>query len=377
MRGTYIFNNIFFRAPNVSTGVSGAGAITQYNWVSGGSFGCCPFGDNWWTDYNAYITRGSADKIVGWYSSGGVWNRYSLPEWQAAAPLINPTYPGDPHSLATADSFNVFVNRGARDYSLDAAGANYTALASGGRGGTWDTYMGAIDPSVDVCVSVVQASPANGAVVTTYSPDLIFDTYDRDGDTASYLIIAEDGDPTPDDTIEVNKVVSDGHVVFNWPGRVEDHVYYWKVKACDTSDCCYTTGVYSFTVDVVPLGDTCPTVTQVAPANGATLADYHVDIVANFLRDAQAHSVIATLIGERSDATPEDTVFIDTLVADSSNWAYNWATTSEDSTYYWQLIARDANCADTTPIQHFLVDSIPNIHSFIINGSVIRGVEVQ
>ena len=108
-----------------------------------------------------------------------------------------------------------------------------------------------------------------------------------------------------------------------------------------------------------PSDTTCPTVTLAGPGDDTTIAQTQIDLEANFTTDGAGDDIIVTLYGEKSDATPDVLLFTDTLTADSAGWTYNWASLTEDSTYYWQIIATDTSCADTSPVRSFLVDSIP------------------
>lgn len=154
----YIFNNIFFRAPDFSTDLN-VGAITSKNNASlGEGNGSAPFGNSWWGDNNAYVTRSAGDDIYGWATSGPVLHAWTLAQWTDSADELNSTYVGDSNSISFSDSSDVFIDRGARDYALDPDGANFTTMSTSGGGPdttisgvpniVWDTYMGAVDPNV-------------------------------------------------------------------------------------------------------------------------------------------------------------------------------------------------------------------------------------
>lgn len=107
----------------------------------------------------------------------------------------------------------------------------------------------------------------------------------------------------------------------------------------------------------------CPNVVLTGPADEETVEAWQVDLVCNITLDTDDDSVIVYFIGERGDASPEDTIRQDTLLVDSVGHTYNWSGLTEDSTYYWKVIVADTSCEITSAIRQFTVDSLPPVET--------------
>ena len=139
MNNFFIFNNISYRSLDNGTVV----VINKSN-----DDGYAQFGNNWYSNFNAFVLRSPGDHIYSWRRNSGQYDYYDLAQWRIAAPSLNATYTGDPNSFTTVDSAAMFVNRGTRDYRLNTGGSSYFLLSSGGRGGAYPSYLGAMAPGI-------------------------------------------------------------------------------------------------------------------------------------------------------------------------------------------------------------------------------------
>jgi len=118
-----------------------------------------------------------------------------------------------------------------------------------------------------------------------------------------------------------------------------------------------------------PNADICVSITQNLPTNNDTIQIYTATIDMDFF-DTDGDTLDVVLIGERGDATPEDTLADTVLIADD-DWVWSWTGLTEDSSYYRKVIACDtAGCCDTSPVFRFHVDSIPPV---VAGTGIIRG----
>jgi hypothetical protein len=104
-------------------------------------------------------------------------------------------------------------------------------------------------------------------------------------------------------------------------------------------------------------------------------------MVADFTLDGGGvdSQLIVKLLGSTT-SPPTTVLFTDTLVADSTGWdEFTWTGLDEDTTYYWRVVATDADCADTTATWSFTVDSIPPVtadSAATIRGGYYKGIKI-
>ena len=119
----FMFNNIIYNP-----------ALNQYDHSGIGFKNEAVTPTNVYEDYNMFYGR--TDQL--YYEWQGYINYYTIAQWVA----LNPpgVYAG--HGTHTVEANPLFVNAGARNYNLQAGSPALT----GGRGGTWPLYMGALAP---------------------------------------------------------------------------------------------------------------------------------------------------------------------------------------------------------------------------------------
>lgn len=139
----YFFNNIFFLPVDEIS-------VTNLNDSNdgGGGNGGSPFDSVWYSNYNAYVLRTSGDDIYTWFQPDLLADLWDLPGLKANLCDEGVNYQCDSSSISTTDTTDMFTDRGARNYTLNSNGSQYTTLSTGGRGGEWPTYIGAEDPDV-------------------------------------------------------------------------------------------------------------------------------------------------------------------------------------------------------------------------------------
>ena len=106
-----------------------------------------------------------------------------------------------------------------------------------------------------------------------------------------------------------------------------------------------------------PVND-CPVVTLNTPTNGSTITSLPVNLVFDLSDPDGADTLIYVIKGEANDATPDDTLDVDTVVAPQSDITFPWTGLADLDTMYWMVIARDtADCYDTGGVWLFYTDT--------------------
>lgn len=117
-----------------------------------------------------------------------------------------------------------------------------------------------------------------------------------------------------------------------------------------------------------PLVNNPPDIDPTDPPDLDTIAPSQINLQMG-IYDENGSEVTVTIIGEKTDATPEDTLADSVLIADTS-WSWTWTGLEEDADYYWFAIGCDQGGAcDTTPIRKFTRDSIqpPDTNLFYVS----------
>ena len=227
IRDNLLFNNIF------------------YDFTTGGG-NCCPAYSLYfertalsgntqeYIDYNCYYDPDHADVVR------NVSTAYTLAEWRAASPYDDNSVRVDPQFLSLTSGNANFLR-------LDPA-SSPAALLTGGRGGSWPTYMGAFDPDVVVpldtnCSDIVLVGPPNDTIfrVTSDQTNLVRLTWRSLTGTGYHLQIDENSgfsSPTIDTIISDTFFLAGGYGAAHLADSTGT-THYWHVQVvsgdCDAS----------------------------------------------------------------------------------------------------------------------------------------------
>lgn len=224
----FLFNNILYKWPSNSNGNE---LYYKRNYPQE------------YLDYNCYFQNSPGESVINAAYSGGGGNQ-SLASWQAEA-LSNFGVAYDQNSVNLNPQFlNTNNSSNANFLRLDTLNSP-AALLSGGRGGSWPTYMGAFDPDVVVpvdtnCSDVVLVGPPNDTIfrVTSDQTNLVKLTWRSLVGTGYHLQIADNSgfnSPTIDTIITDTIFLAGGYGAAHLADSTGT-THYWQVQVL-SGDC--------------------------------------------------------------------------------------------------------------------------------------------
>jgi hypothetical protein len=164
-------------------------------------------------------------------------------------------------------------------------------------------------------------------------------------------VYLEKNNPKPDDLVYYHL----SQPFYDPPYPMEYNTcYYWKIVAWDPDDANTTGPIWDFTTSIRP-NNPPNTPSNPSPKNGTT--DVNVDINLNWnCSDPDDDDLIYDVYFKANDTTP------DVLVSDDQiETVYDPGILQPETTYYWQIIAKDEYGASTTgPIWHFTTKKSQN-----------------
>jgi len=176
--------------------------------------------------------------------------------------------------------------------------------------------------------------PEDGATDVDINSDLGWTCSDPDGDDITYDVYFEVEDPTPDELVSSNQSE-------DWydPGTMDyDTHYYWQIVAWDEYGESTTGSIWDFTTGSTP-NDPPYEPSDPEPENGATNVDIDADLYWTG-GDPNGDTVTYDVYLEANDPTP------DVKVADDiSEMTFDPGIMTYDTTYYWQINAKDEHGA--------------------------------
>lgn len=196
--------------------------------------------DSLYEDYNSYYNS-SSSSVVEWHDYvAGYDSIFTLTTWQTHYPnmvdMVRP-FVLDANSVVYDPDFLSTDSSNANFMYLDTTNSSNATLLTGGRGGSWPSYMGARDPGVTPpedttppVISSVSANPSTTAVVITWTTD----------EAATSRVI---GDVT---SYSSSLVTSHSRTI---SGLTPATGYDYQVVSCDASGNCDTSATYNFTTD--------------------------------------------------------------------------------------------------------------------------------
>lgn len=196
------------------------------------------------------------------------------------------------------------------------------------------------NPPAGIAIS----SPADGAVVTTATPDLVVsNATDLDGDPLTYDFEI-DASPSFDAPMTGSMAEGAQSTTFTAPALSENTLYYWRARADDgITPGDWVTG--SFFVNTVNDAPTAPIVQN--PANGAELKAQNVALVVRNASDPEGDALTYTFTLYK-DAALTQVQETSTAVTEGTNGETTFTPTitlGSGKTYYWTAVATDANGA--------------------------------
>jgi hypothetical protein len=192
--------------------------------------------------------------------------------------------------------------------------------------------------------------PPDGATDIDINADLSWNCSDPDDDPLTYDVYFEKNDPTPDE------LVSEGQTETTYdPGTMDyDTHYYWKIVAWDNYGDSTTGPVWDFTTMAEP-NDPPYTPSDPNPENDSIDIDVDADLSWTGGDPDDGDTVVYDVYLEAGNVIPE------TKVADdiSETW-FDPGTLEYETTYYWQIEAKDNHGAVAKgPVWHFTTEAAP------------------
>jgi hypothetical protein len=267
----------------------------------------------------------------------------------------------DPYSYGCSASFDYFFSTKTTSGNYTQGGAHQWSLAEmythdlwyytkyeafewGSLWGNPDLTMGDVNQVPD---EPTDPSPSSGTVDVLIDTLISWSCSDPNGDDLVYDVYFEAGDPNPD------VLVSDDQDSTTYdPGLLEyETTYYWKIIAKDTYNLTTSGMIWNFTTE-----ENAPPIIPSNPIPGDGENGVDIDHL---------------LYWNGGDPNPYDTVTFDVyfgttspppLVAeDLTQSAFDPGTMELETTYYWQIKAKDNHGLSTIgPIWHFTTELAPN-----------------
>jgi len=192
----------------------------------------------------------------------------------------------------------------------------------------------------------ISPQPDDGERGVDIDADLSWECSDPDGDALAFDVYFEVDDPTPDEMVSNNQSEK-------WydPGTMEYNThYYWQIVAWDEYGASKSGPIWDFTTG----GENNPpnSPSDPYPVNGSINVDVDVNLSWNGGDPDEDDTVFYDVYLEADDQTPDVKVAANLI----NNW-FNPNTLKYNTTYYWQIVAKDNHYAKTKgPIWHFTTE---------------------
>ena len=231
------------------------------------------------------------------------------------------------------------------DRSFLPVGSNTATISISSNDGPWSIVIRA-DNTMTACTDPPAApwnpAPGNGATLVPTGADLVWSDGDSrcPGLTATYDVHFGTRSPPP--------FVHDNRSSKSWdPGTLANATtYYWQVASKDTNGS--TPGpVWSFTTVAAPCTTGPGAVALVAPGNGAVSVSTDQDLSWGS-GDSQCPGLTATYDVHFGTSSPPP-------FAHDNGSLKSWdpGSLADGTTYYWRIVAKDANGSTPGPVWNF------------------------
>ena len=228
-----------------------------------------------------------------------------------------------------------------------ASGYGWTTLSGEGYEGVWGLDAG-VYPCCGPPYTPSNPTPSNHATDVDINADLSWTGGDPDGDTVTYDVYFEAGDPTPDELVSYHQT----GVTYD-PGTMNANTkYYWQIVAIDNYGYTSTGPIWDFTTGSG--GNNPPdTPTYIYPSNYNTEVDVN-DSLYWMCSDPDGDNLTYDVYFGKSSNPP--------LVSkDKTQRFYTPLDMMYNTKYYWKIVSEDEHGASATgPIWDFTTSSEPN-----------------
>ena len=199
--------------------------------------------------------------------------------------------------------------------------------------------------------------PENGATNIDINADLSWSCSDPDGDNLTYNVYFEANDPTPDELVSENQT----DTTYD-PGTMDyDTTYYWQIVAGEEYGLSTEGSVWDFTTGSEPNDPPNPP-SNPLPEDDASGVDIEADLSWN-CDDPNGDSLTFDVYFDTTSPP------MDKVSDDQAETTFDPGTLEVETTYYWQIIAKDEHSAYTAGlVWHFTTEDnyAPDVP--IING---------
>ena len=177
--------------------------------------------------------------------------------------------------------------------------------------------------------------PEDGATDIDIEADLSWSCSDPDGDNLTYDVYFEANDPTPDEMVSNNQ----SETTYD-PGTLEYNThYYWKIVARDEHGVSTDGFVWDFTTGSGPNNPPNPP-SNPLPEDGATDVDINADLSWD-CDDPDGDSLTYDIYFDTKSPPVEK------VSDDQTETTFNPGTLMVETTYYWQVVAKDEHSTST------------------------------